>query len=104
MGVESNYDLLALFDKEFGAIRIDGTVGGNIMQARSDIKTINANDLTVPDMFTIGNAKGTQGISQFESEKETHSVFGSFNASYRNYLFLGVTARNDWSSTLPKNK
>ncbi len=104
MGVESNFDLLAIFNKEFGDIRIDGTLGGNLMKARSDIKNISANDLVVPDMFTIGNAKGTQGVSQFESTKETQSVFGSVNAGYKNYLFLGVTARNDWSSTLPANE
>jgi TonB-linked SusC/RagA family outer membrane protein len=104
MGLESNFDLLAMFDKEFGDIRIDGTIGGNLMRARSDIKTISASDLTVPDMFTISNAKGVQGVSQFESTKETHSAFASFNASYKNYLFLGVTARNDWSSTLPPNE
>jgi TonB-linked SusC/RagA family outer membrane protein len=104
MGLESNFDLLAMFDKKFGDIRIDGTMGGNLMRARTDIKTISANDLTVPDFFTIGNAKGVQGVSQFESKKETHSVFGSFNASYKNYLFLAVTARNDWSSTLPPDE
>jgi len=104
MGMETNYDLLGVFDKAFGDIRIDGTLGGNLMKARSDIKTITANDLVVPDMFTIGNAKGSQGVSQYESTKETHSAFGSFNASYKNYLFLGVTARNDWSSTLPRDQ
>ena len=103
MGVETNYDLLAIFDKEFGDFRIDGTVGGNLMNARTDRKNISANDLIVPDLFTIGNAKGVQGVSQYESMKETQSVFGSANLSYKDYLFLSVTGRNDWSSTLPKD-
>ena len=103
MGLESNYDLLAIFDKEFGDFRIDGTLGGNLMKARTDIKTITAYDLIVPDLFTIGNAKGVQGVSQYESMKEMHSVFGSANIAYKNYLFLSVTGRNDWSSTLPKD-
>jgi len=102
MGIESNYDLLAIFDKEFGDFRIDGTLGGNLMTARHDRKNISANDLIVPDLFTIGNAKGVQGVSQYESLKETQSLFGSANLSYKDYLFLSVTGRNDWSSTLPK--
>jgi len=104
MGVETNYDLLAIFDKEFGDIRIDGTVGGNLMTARTDRKRINANDLVIPDLFTIGNAKGLQGVSQYESEKQTQSVFGAANVSYRDFLFLSVTGRNDWSSTLPEDE
>ncbi len=104
MGSESNYDFLAMFDKEFGDIRIDGTLGANKMVAKRDNKRIWANDLVTPDLFTIGNAKGVQGVSQFESMKETHSVFGAVNASYKDYLFLGVTGRNDWSSTLPANE
>ena len=58
----------------------------------------------VPDLFTIGNAKGVQGVSQYESMKETQSVFGSANLSYKDYLFLSVTGRNDWSSTLPQDE
>ena len=33
----------------------------------------------------------------------TNSVLGSVNLSYKDYLFLGVTGRNDWSSALPKD-
>ena len=104
MGMESNFDLLAIFDKQFGDIRVDGTIGGNVMTARTDNKYINANDLVTPDLFTIGNAKGIQGVSQYESRKQTQSVFGSANVSYKDYLFLGITARNDWSSTLPEDE
>lgn len=104
MGIETNYDLLAIFDKEFGDIRIDGIVGANRMVTRRDNKSIWANDLVTPDLFTIGNAKGVQGVSQYESIKETQSLFGSFNASFRDYLFLSLTGRNDWSSTLPSNE
>jgi len=104
MGSETNYDLLAMFDKGFGDFRIDGTIGGNLRNTRRDTKNISANDLVVPDLFTIGNAKGVQGVGQYRSEKETQSVFGSANLSYKDYLFLSVTGRNDWSSTLPPDE
>lgn len=104
MQSETNYDLLAIFNKKLSSdFQIDGTLGGNLMKAKSDNKTIFANDLVVPDLFTIANAKGVQGVNQYNSTKETQSVFGSFNLSYKDYLYLGVTGRNDWSSTLPPN-
>ncbi len=34
-------------------------------------------------------------------EKQVNSLYGFLNLSYRNYLFLDLTGRNDWSSTLP---
>ena len=34
-------------------------------------------------------------------EKQVNSLYGFLNLSYRNYLFLDITCRNDWSSTLP---
>ena len=104
MQSETNYDLLAIFNKKLGSnFTLDGTVGGNLMDAKVVRKTIGANDLVVPDLFTIANAKGVQSVSEYSSKKETQSVFGSFNLSYKDYLYLGVTGRNDWSSTLPSN-
>ncbi len=34
-------------------------------------------------------------------EKQVNSLYGFLNLSFRNYLFLDLTGRNDWSSTLP---
>ncbi len=33
--------------------------------------------------------------------RKTNSIFAFLNLSYKNYLFLELTGRNDWSSTLP---
>ncbi len=98
---ETNVDLLAKFDKSFGDVRLDGLVGANYRNYTTKAMTMSATDLTVPDLFTIANVKGTPGVSMYDYEKETNSVFFAANASYKNYLFLGVTGRNDWSSTLP---
>ena len=47
----------------------------------------------------------TSGMLPGESryEKQVNSLYGFLNVSYRDYLFLDVTGRNDWSSTLPMN-
>lgn len=38
------------------------------------------------------------------SESKINSVYGILNLSYKNYLYLDVSGRNDWSSTLPPAK
>ncbi|MBI9040770.1 SusC/RagA family TonB-linked outer membrane protein [Lutibacter sp.] len=56
--------------------------------------------LTYPNVFTIGNFASTNDIKQSVSNKEVQSIFGSANFGYKNKLFLDITGRSDWSSTL----
>ncbi len=100
---ETNADLMLNFDKTVGEIRLDGTIGTNYRNNKSNEMYMRANDLTVPDLFTISNAKGSPVVSMYDYEKETNSVYFAANGSFRDFLFLGVTGRNDWSSTLPED-
>jgi len=99
---ETNADFTLNFDKTFGEIRVDGLVGANYRNNKFNNMSMGATDLVVPDLYTISNVKGAPTVSQFKSEYETNSLYFAANASYRNYLFLGVTGRNDWSSSLPE--
>ena len=49
---------------------------------------------SIPSANTIGSTI---------RKSETQSLFGTANLSWRNAVFLDLTARNDWSSTLPAN-
>lgn len=100
---EENLDFILNFDKEFGDIHIDGLAGANYRDNQYNSSYLAASDLTVPDLYTISNVKGVPTASMFDSHKQTNSVFGAANASYKDIVFLGVTGRNDWSSTLPPN-
>lgn len=98
---ETNLDGILKADKQFGDIRVDGLVGANYRDYSYHLMGLSASDLTVPDLYTISNVKGNPGTSMSDNHKRTNSVYAAANASFRDYLFLGVTGRNDWSSTLP---
>ena len=100
---EENLDFILNFDKKFGDIRIDGLVGANYRDNKYNSVFVGAGNLTVPDLYTISNVKGAPSVSMFDNEKRTNSVFAAANASYKDFLFIGITGRNDWSSTLPAN-
>ena len=100
---ETNLDLLLSFDKEFGDIHIDALGGANYRNNIYKSMYMLASDLTVPDLYTIANVKGNPAANMYDSEKETNSLFFAANGSYRDFLYLGITGRNDWSSTLPSN-
>ncbi|MCL3779491.1 SusC/RagA family TonB-linked outer membrane protein [Prolixibacteraceae bacterium JC049] len=47
----------------------------------------------------------SKNVSQGYSEKAINALYGTFDLSYKDYLFFNVTGRNDWSSTLnPENR
>ena len=62
-----------------------------------------------PDLYTFNNylSGGSNPITtnmlpgESRYEKQVNSLYGFLNISYRNFLFLDFTGRNDWSSTLP---
>jgi len=98
---ETNADFILSVNKKFNDFHLDGLVGANYRDVQYKSMWLSAADLTVPDLFTISNVKGTPSASNYFSEKRMNSVYGSANLSYKDYLYLGVTGRNDWSSTLP---
>ncbi len=56
------------------------------------------------DFISINNADtDNQYFTNYESKKRLYSFFGEFTASYKNMLFMSVTGRNDWSSTLSED-
>ncbi|WP_430932135.1 SusC/RagA family TonB-linked outer membrane protein [Saccharicrinis sp. 156] len=98
---EINADFILNFDKTFGDFRIDGLLGANYRNDFYKNTYMSAADLTVPDLYTISNVNGNPTVSMYTREYETHSAYFAANASYKDFIFLGITGRNDWSSTLP---
>lgn len=56
--------------------------------------------LSVDNLFTPSNLESQTPIYGF-SEKQIRSLYALTEFRYRSYLFLELTARNDWSSSLP---
>ena len=104
-GVETNVDLLATYTKELGDFDMSISGGGNLMyQKSSGISNSAASrvGLVVPDLFTISNIAPTALVySSYMSERGINSVYALGNFGFKDMLYLDVTARNDWSSTLP---
>ena len=100
---ENNLDLFLNIDKNLSkTIRLTAMVGGNYRQDLYNYTSMTANELTVPNFFDISNAKGSPVPDMFTSKRETNSIYAQAEVSIKDYLFIGATARNDWSSTLPK--
>ena len=98
----NNYDFLLNFDKDeiLENISLGATVG--ISQAKDNFKLVRATaeNILVPGLFSIDNFSN-KNVSTDIAETKSNSLFGSLTLGYKNFAFLEITSRNDWSSTLP---
>ncbi len=76
------------------------TAGANLLKERQKINTINASGLAFPYLYNPGAATTNNAVTT-TPQKDVRSVYASLELSYKNFLFLTVTDRNDWSSTIP---
>lgn len=99
---ESNTELIATYVKrlndDFG---LDVLVGGNVRNKQYEYNYQSAPRLAVADVYTLKNSRDPLLSSNDFYRLRQYSVYGSAQVDYKNWLFLNVTARNDWSSTLP---
>lgn len=101
---ETNADILIAATKTFGDFGVDLNVGGNQMYRRSDLNSTFVQDFVVRGLYTVMNGRVKDPIYGL-SERAVNSIYGSSEFSYKNYLFVNLTARNDWFSTLsPENR
>lgn len=98
---ESNFLLTAqkdLFDEDFSVKLI---LGHNLNDRNSTRRSADGAAISVPGIYSLTNTK-TQTILLDEiTQRRLVGVFGDLTLGYKNYLFLNVSGRNDWSSTLP---
>ena len=97
---EINSDFLVGVNKDINEkFGIGLTFGGNIMYRNADRNSIYGQDFIVPFLYTVANTRVRDPLYEY-SERQVNSLYGAAEFSYNDYLFLNVTARNDWFSTL----
>ncbi|MBN7811243.1 SusC/RagA family TonB-linked outer membrane protein [Algoriphagus sp. H41] len=99
---EINTDFLFSANKTFGDFGTNFTFGGNHMERRSDLNSVQVTDFVIRDLYTVQNGRAKDPIYDL-NERAVNSLYGSAEVAYRNRLFLTGTLRNDWFSTLSKD-
>ncbi len=81
--------------------RIGYSLGGNIMYQTTSELTGYSENMAITDVWYHNSALGVNTAEQASTERMTRSVFATFQFAYDEWISLDLTARNDWSSTLP---
>ncbi len=100
--VSTNLEGLLVFNKTFwNKLSVNAMAGMSRYSRNSERRTQSITTLLMPGFDNISNSGEFPTVGQTRSAKKIRSVYGSVSLGFNNYLFVDVTARNDWSSTLP---
>lgn len=108
--VEDNYynqdltsDLIATGTFDLGeGLNLQARVGQNFYQFYNQNQYQQGTGLSLPEFYNIA-ATTTQITREFQTIRRTAAVYGELQLSYKNFIFLNGSIRNEWASTLPLN-
>ena len=98
-------DVMAMFNKHFGDFSVNAALGGSINVQTENSLTLDSKTASLykPNLFTVPNIVMNTSASAeqvIDRRRTIQSVFATAQVGWKDALFLDLTARNDWSSTL----
>lgn len=97
-----NSDLLATIKTDLtDKFNFSLTVGHNFYKKDIHINRIDGRGLASPDFFNIASAQSVN-VSEGIEKKQLYGLYGTLTLNYNSQIYVNLSGRNDWSSTLPK--
>jgi TonB-linked SusC/RagA family outer membrane protein len=103
---ETNLELLLGVDKKItSSIDVNAVVGGNRMKQVTITEAFGGGPFNIPFFYDISNVSTpSRYTNNGYAEKRINSLYGSADFSFKNFLYLNLTGRNDWFSTLAPDR
>jgi len=100
---ELNADFLVSANRDLtDKLNLSANVGGNLSKRTREAISTNGSQFKIPTRAFLANTNIQTSSHTPLQVKKVNSLYGSFNFAYDNFMYLDITARNDWSSTLSK--
>ena len=101
---EINQDLMLTFDKDVAThFHVNALAGFNGNERKYNYLYGRITNLTIPTWYNLSNSAEKPTLATYTQTRRLMGVFGQAELAYRDMLYLTLTARNDWSSTLPED-
>ena len=102
---EVNTDALLSYKNKINeTFSFSASAGANAMKQRYNFAGMYADQLAQPGIYQISNSLDPAVSDPVKTERAINSVYAFGQLSYAEKIFLDLTGRNDWSSTLPARK
>jgi TonB-linked SusC/RagA family outer membrane protein len=107
--IESSYfnqeittDFLLNITKDLGRdFKLEAVIAHSLDQRESRNQSAGVVGLDIPYFYQLSNSASMPTVSESSSKRRLTAVHGNVQLSFKDYLFITATGRNDWSSTLP---
>lgn len=98
---EAGGDFLLKYNKKVSTdFNVTATAGGSMLRNSYNRDEVRADSLVYPGVFSLANNAGPLITAPFRSQYAINSFYGLVSTSFKDYLYLDLTARQDWVSTL----
>ncbi len=102
--LQTSMDFLLKYGRKLGAgFDMKLNFGGSIINRMFRETNKTAEQLKQPGVYSLANSVERVKTTTYDYERQTNSLYGLIQFSWRDAIFLDITGRNDWSSTLPVN-
>ena len=98
--MEINADLIGYFNKNFGDLNVNVLAGANYRDYDYALKYTGGNALVVKGLYTVANVVGSPLAYENHNLRRSNSVYANASFGWRNQLYVDISARNDWDSTI----
>jgi TonB-linked SusC/RagA family outer membrane protein len=98
---EQGGDFLLKYNKKITHdVNITATAGGSMLRNNYNRDEVRADSLVYPGVYSMANNAGPLVTLPFKSKYAINSFYGLLSTSFKDYLYVDLTARQDWISTL----
>ena len=98
---ENNHDFIANYNKDFSKFSLNAYAGLNVNERYTTYMVGEADVLAFNNFWDLSNGSQWTTMGESQTKRRLIGLFGDATLGYQNMLYLDLTARNDWSSTLP---
>jgi TonB-linked SusC/RagA family outer membrane protein len=107
--ITRNFNAQTIFNFNSYAVNKDlsitGLIGNQITDNKSTVDAMVGRNFLDPNFVAMNNTDITQRQNRTNiAQRRLVSAYGQATADYKNYLYLTVTGRNDWTSTIPQER
>lgn len=96
-------DFLVNIKKDVKDFSLNLILGASSVNKTSKDIGLIGNGLVIPDLYNIGNRTGVDIPSESNTKSKLYGLWADATLGYRNYLYLHLSGRNDWTSLLNKD-
>ncbi|MBX7117990.1 MAG: SusC/RagA family TonB-linked outer membrane protein [Gemmatimonadaceae bacterium] len=105
--VVRNINMQSVFNVErrqlWGDFSITGLIGNQVSDFSSNTNGLKGTNFLDPNFVSMNNTSTRQNRTVI-ARRRLISMFGSATLDYKNYAYVTVTGRNDWTSTIPTDR